>query len=77
MKKAIAIIVLGLLLSTTAYAGITELSESKIKYPGYDRFPIGTVCVDDYKFVIVRAPQAVSIVQVFEEKNGRSVPSKC
>jgi len=78
MMKVILIFVAGLLLSGSAFAETYEISETKVKFSSqYTSSDLQTRCVDGYKYVIIRAPDAVSIVQAFEEKNGNSVPSKC
>ena len=70
--------VLGLLLSVNVNAKTYEIKESKVSWGNnHPSTQLQTRCVDGYKYVIIRAEDAVSIVQAFEEKNGNSVPSKC
>ena len=53
---------------------------AKPKTPSWDvmkgEFFLHRICVDGYLFVEANKG-SVSIVQVFKEKNGRSVPVKC
>jgi len=75
MKKLLGIIVLGLLLCGNAYAEIKMIDTKRL---------FGTVvtniCVDGYKFVQVidnRGEVVISLVQAFEERDGKSLPAKC
>ena len=78
MKKILGIVVLSLLLSGSAYAEIRQIEKSKIQFKGgYDSSGVTTFCVDGYKFVAVRAPEAISVTQVFEIREGQSLPSEC
>ena len=79
MKKAIGIIVLGLLWCNVAFSEIREIEQDKMKFRSsiYSEGRVVTTCIDGYKFVIVRATESVAITQSFEEKDGISVPSKC
>ena len=42
---------------------------------------IYTFCIDGYKFVLVRGnldgPESSSIVQFYEERDGKALPAKC
>ena len=71
--------VLGLLWCNVAFTEIREIEQNKMKYrkSNYANSRVVTTCIDGYKFVTVRAPDAVAITQAFEEKDGISVPSKC
>ena len=78
-KRFLMILVLGLLLSSKVYAEIRQLEQTRQTYRNSD-YSSGRIvinCIDGYKFVTVRAHYSVSITQAFEEKDGRSVPSKC
>ncbi len=79
MKKAILIIVFGLLWCNVAFTEIREIEQDKMKYrkSDYATSRVVTTCIDGYKFVIVRATESIAITQAFEEKDGISVPSKC
>ena len=78
MKKVIEIIVLGLLLSGTAYAEIRQIEKGRAEFfGGYDSSGVTTLCVDGYKFVVVRGPKAISVTQAFEIREGQSLPTEC
>ena len=73
-------VVLGFLLSGNAYAEIRTMEKTTMFFKGSARgieSGINTVCVDGYKFIIARAPDAISVTQIFEEKNDKSLPAKC
>ena len=81
MKKAIAIIILGLLWCNVGFAEMKFIEEKKIKDGTFTQF-IQTVCIDGYKFVIVNKRgknQSTSIVQFYEVESfgGKSLPAKC
>jgi len=79
MKKLLVIVILGLLLSGNAYADMRQIEQDRMIFPNsnYTAARVITACIDGYKFVIVRANKSISTTQAFEEKDGRSVPSKC
>ena len=79
MKKVLGILVLGLLLSGNAYA---EMWQMEVAWQDYRHAHLmnGVVvvtCIDGYKFVTVRANKSISVTQAFEERNGKSLPTKC
>ena len=82
MKKAIAIIVLGLLWCNIGFAEM-RLIEEKRRLHGSDiNWNIMNVCIDGYKFVIVAQQFPIhgstpSMVQAYEERDGKSLPAKC
>ena len=78
MKKLLGILVLGLLLSSNAYTEIRQIEQDKIYFlGGYDSSGVTTFCVDGYKFVSVRGPEAIAVTQAFEIRDGQSLPSDC
>ena len=69
-------------MSSSILAETKILSETHIKGKSDNKykFAIRTLCIDGYKFVVVRDIRggiALSIVQYFENQNGNSVPAKC
>jgi hypothetical protein len=70
-----------ILLSTISFA--EEYPEAKvIKQEQIKSIKFRTVCIDGYKFLntdrqISKHVLNNSTIQIFEEKNGVSVPSKC
>ena len=85
MKKAIVILIAGLLLSGNAYAEIKLIESATIKNNPLKaliggNFSINTICVDGYKFVVSKGGGKASsraMVQFFEERDGKSLPAKC
>ena len=80
MKKLLLIIVLGLLLCNISFGEIKFLEENQQPI-GNTLIKIKIVCIDNYKFIITlrqaKRTRAVSTVQMFEERNGKSLPAKC
>lgn len=75
MKKLLLIIVVILLLGGNSHAEIKMIDTKRL---------FGTIvtkiCVDGYKFVQViddRGEAVISLVQAFEERDGKSLPAKC
>jgi hypothetical protein len=78
MKKLLGLLVVGLLLSGNAYAEIIQIEKGKIRFlGGYDASGVTSFCVDGYKFVAVRAPEAISVTQAFEIRGDQSLPAVC
>ena len=77
MKKAIAIIVFGLLWCNVGFAEMKLIEEKYLEgdKPNNWGYSITTVCVDGYKFVV--AVNREAFVQFFEERDGKSLPAKC
>ena len=83
MKKILGIIVLGLLLSGNAYAEI-KMIKDKIIFAG-NVFDVTTLCVDSQKFVVMQffrnmdegLTSSITTTQIFEERNGKSLPVGC
>ena len=74
MKKAIAIIVFGLLLSGNAYAEIKIIEEKDIS----SDTTVRTLCIDGYKFIITSSNTGESIVQAYYRGGGnKPQPEKC
>lgn len=83
MNKFQAVVCAALLFLTAldATARTRVLSSTEVKkQPAYTE-TVRVVCVDGYKFVYVVADVyeggAVGITQVFEEKDGQTVPARC
>ena len=91
MKKLFStILVLGLLLSVSVSADIKTLEweEEILKDRLRADNDIYIICADKHKFLIVRdynwihsersdAMSAISVTQIFEEREGKSLPAKC
>ena len=78
MKKLLGILVLGLLWCNLSFAEIRKIEGEYVPTRGsYDGVAVSTICVDGYKFVVVRGRASPSVTQAFEEKDGKSLPAKC
>ena len=78
MKKIFIITFLGLFLNGFSLAEIREIEQAKIRFKGgYSTSGVTTICVDGYKYVAVRGPDAISVVQAFEIIDGKSLPAEC
>ena len=77
MKKLLGIVVLGLLWCNVGFAEMRLIEEKKIKTGKEFNYIISTFCIDGYKFVMTAVTGGRSMVQVFEEKDGKSLPVKC
>ena len=75
MKKIIGIIFISLIFASIGLAEIKRI-DSKRLLSTY----VTKMCVDGYKFVHVRDDRGkpmISLVQAFEERDGKSLPAKC
>jgi hypothetical protein len=82
MKKILGIIILGLLWCNVGFAEIRliETKHIKTKLLLGGSFTVNTLCVDGYKFVMSKGGSGAtsrSMVQFFEERDGKSLPAKC
>ena len=61
------------------FAGMRFIETKKITGHKVKDYMVSTICVDGYKFVSARIVQStrVSMVQSFEERDGKSLPAKC
>ena len=81
MKKLLGIVVLSLLLSVNAYAEIRiieQIEAGKLKTSALKgAFPVTRICSNGYEFLITGKGTNTSVTQVFEERDGKSLPAKC
>jgi hypothetical protein len=76
MKKIIGIVFISLMFANIGFAEMKRIEDKEIRVAYYTR--MATVCVDGYKFVIsYTGTQAISTVQFYEERDGKSLPAKC
>ena len=76
MKKIIVIVIASLVFGSIAFAEMKRIEDKEIRVAYYTR--MATVCVDGYKFVVsYNSSQMISMVQAFEERDGKSLPAKC
>ena len=71
MKKIIGIVIASLLFWNIGYAAMSLIEKKSI-----GGNPVSTICVDRYKFV-TNVQIGTSIVQFYEERDGKSLPAKC
>jgi len=76
MKKLLGILVLGLLWCNVGFAEMRLIEEKKLKAKQFN-YISATFCIDGYKFVMFTGHAGKSMVQFFEERDGKSLPAKC
>ena len=85
MKKLLYIISVVVISSSVSFAEVKLIESATIKQNALKallgaNFIVNTVCVDGYKFVMSKGGTKSSsrtMVQAFEEKDGKSLPAKC
>ena len=81
MKKLSLFVFLGLLLSESAYAEIRILEQiepAKLKTSLLKgAFSVTRICSNGYEFLVTGKGTNTSVIQVFEERDGKSLPTKC
>ena len=84
MKKLFStILVLCFLLSGNAYAEIKMIKDETIYADNV--FDVTTLCIDSQKFVVMQfyrnldkgLTSSITTTQIFEERNGKSLPVGC
>ena len=79
MKKIIGIVFISLMFCNIGFADIRFIEKNKyIKEKGFFNTSIATVCVDNYKFVLVQSYEdQIAITQSFEVAGDSGRPAKC
>ena len=90
MKKIIGIVFISLMFANIGFAEIRLIEKTKIfqqSAKGEWNMIISRVCVDGYEFVTLydgfmsqnarTSGLTGSITQIFEERDGKSLPAKC
>ena len=77
MRKIILIVIATLLLTNIGFAEMRLIEEKKVKGKGAADFYMATTCIDEHKFVLVGLKTSSYMVQAFEERDGKSLPTKC
>ena len=85
MRRIILIIIASIMFANIGFAEISLIEKSYIRYDsalGDGPTSVSTFCVDGYKFILVQATRSSKAVsldlkQIFEERNGQSLPAKC
>ena len=83
MKKLLSMIVVILMLGGNSYAEIKMIKDETIYADNV--FDVTTLCVDSQKFVVMQfyrnldkgLTSSITTTQIFEERNGRSLPVGC
>ena len=60
-----------------AFADMRLIEEKKVKRKGAAHLYMATTCIDEHKFVLVGLQANPLMVQAFEERYGKSLPTKC
>ncbi len=80
MKKIIVIVIARLVFCNIGFSEITRIEKDSIKLH-YGHVAVSTLCIDGYKFVVARDDKnkalSLDLKQMFEERNGQSLPAKC
>ena len=80
MKKIIGLVLASLMFANIGFAEMRIIEEVFLgKEEKGEWYMVATICVDGYKFVITARPgdNGTSMVQFFEERDGKSLPAKC
>jgi len=84
MKKIILIIFVSLMFCNIGLAEMRELEEGSVRFEttgkGYVGAWVTTMCIDGYKFVVIKnktKDSGIAVTQIFEERDGKSLPAKC
>ena len=83
MRRIILIIFASLMFANIGFAEIRLIEKNYIKTTdmGWVNVAVSTFCVDGYKFIIAANDKskaiALDLKQIFEERNGQSLPAKC
>lgn len=78
MRRIILITFISLMFTNIGFAD-RILSHQPQVFSGYND-SLTTLCVDGYKFLVTTRTKkylAMSTVQFFEERDGKSLPAKC
>ena len=77
MKKILGIVIASMVFANIAFADMRLIEEKKVKRKGAADFYMATTCIDEHKFVLVGLKTSSYMVQAFEERDGKSLPTKC
>ena len=81
MKKIIGVVFASLMFANIGFAEMRDIEEGFVKFRGTSGAFITTMCIDGYKFVAMKDGKhnslSVAVTQVFEERDGKSLPAKC
>ena len=86
MKKLIGLVIASMIFANIGFAEVSLIESVTIKQKGLKallgaNFNVNTFCVDSYKFVMSKGAgenqSSRTMVQFFEERDGKSLPVKC
>ena len=86
MKKLIGIFIASLVFCNVGFAEVRLIESVTIKQKALKallgaNFSVNTFCVDSYKFVMSKGAgknqSSRTMVQFYEERDGKSLPAKC
>ena len=79
MKKIIGIVFISLMFANIGYAEIREMDHKAFRETLDQDWGIltRTICIDNYKFAVSQFHEGLSMVQFYEERDGKSFLAKC
>ena len=81
MSKIIGIVFISLMFANIGYAEIRLIESETNGADHSERYLLSTVCIDGYKFVVVKSGKvhsmSMSMVQFMEDFNNAAVPAEC
>ena len=79
-RRIIGIVIASLMFANIGFAEIRSIEKNSIKMQ-YGHMAVSTFCVDGYKFIVARDDKnkavSIDLKQMYEEKDGKSLPTKC
>ena len=80
MRRIILIIFASIMFASIGFAEIRFIEKTHIPFNS-GAVLVSTFCVDGYKFVVAMDDKnnaiSIDLKQIFEEKDGKSLPAKC
>ena len=78
MRKIIGIIIASMMFAYIRLAEIRIIENMDCTYKKNEFVPnFITVCIDNYKFAVSQFHEGLSMVQFYEERDGKSFLAKC
>ena len=74
MEKIIGIVIASMMFANIGFAEMRLIEEAEVGI-----HTVFTICVDGYKFVVWKPynKEGISMIQAYEERDGKSLPAKC
>ena len=80
MRRIILIIFASLMFCNIGYAEIRMIEKTRIDMENRNT-DVSTFCVDGYKFILAQGERdkalSIDLKQIFELRDGKSLPAKC